>query len=259
MEERLEIHRSGGINRNILRLWGLLIAAAGILGRGVLQNRALGITTATPAELLELMSASKAAMQMATVALVLQAIEAAAVPIFAVLTMDGFQRTGSVKKYLLRMTGAALVSEIPYNLAMHGTLLDHSSRNPMFGLVLVLVMLYLFRYFGGKELSSILVNAAILAAAWMWAAMFRVEYGRSMVLISAALWFFRERHTLSLFMASAVALCCTVGSPLFMFAPFGFLIAHFYNGEEAPAPQALQYLLYPIILLLAAAAGRVLF
>lgn len=259
MEERLEIHRSGGINRNILRLWGLLIAAAGVLGRGILQNRVLGMSTVTSADLLELMNASKAAMQAATAALVLQAIEAAAVPIFVLLTIDGFQRTKSVKMYLLRVAGAAVVSEIPYNFAMHGTLLDNASRNPMFGLVLILVMLYLFRYFAGTDLPKILIKAAVLLAAWMWAAMFRVEYGRSMVLIAAALWFFRDRHTLSLFMASAVALCCTVGSPLFMFAPFGFLIAHFYNGEEAPTPRVVQYLLYPVILLLTGAVGLILF
>lgn len=259
MSERLSIQQSSGINRNTLRLWGLIIAAAGILGRGILQNRVLGIGTSTSSELLELMQASNAAMNAATAALVLQAVESMAVPIFALLTVDGFQRTGSVRKYLLRVLGTALLSEIPFNFALHGTLLAPATRNPMFGLVLVLVMLYLFRQFAGTDLTKMLIKIVVFAAAWIWAAMLSVEHGRSMVVIAAVLWFLRGRHTLSLMMAGAAALCCCIGDPLFMFAPFGLLIAHFYNGEEGLTPRALQYLLYPLILLLVGAVGFLLF
>lgn len=259
MSERLSIQRPSGIARNTLRLWGLIIAAAGILGRGILQNRVLHMSTVTGTELAELMSASDAAFNAATAALVLQAIESMAVPIFVFLTVDGFQRTHSVKRYLFHIGGAAFLSELPYNFALNNSLLDNSTRNPMFGLVLVLVMLYLFRYFDGRDLSRVLVRIAVFAAAWFWAAMLSVSYGRSMVVIAAVLWSFRQRHTMSLFLAAAAALCCCVGDPLFMFAPFGFLIVHFYNGEEGFTPRVLQYLLYPIILLLTGAAGFLLF
>lgn len=259
MSERLSIQRSFGMNRNTLRLWGLIIAAAGVLGRGILQNRVLGIGTSTSGELLELMQASNAAMNAATAALVLQAIEGMAVPIFVLLTVDGFQRTSSVRKYLLRMAGVALLSELPYNLAINGTLLAPATRNPVFGLVLVLAMLYLFRNFAGTDFSKLLIKAVVFAAAWIWAAMLSVEHGRSMVVIAAVLWMLRGRHTMSLMMAGAAALCCCIGDPLFMFAPFGLLIAHFYNGEEGLSPKALRYALYPVILLLVAAVGYLLF
>ena len=47
MEERLSPQRSTGIDRNTLRLIGLVIAALGILGRGILQNRVLGASSGT--------------------------------------------------------------------------------------------------------------------------------------------------------------------------------------------------------------------
>lgn len=259
MSERLSTYRASGINRNTLRLWGMIIVAAGVLGRGILQNRVLGMRTVTGTELAALMSASDAAFNAATAALVLQAIESMAVPIFAFLTVDGFQHTSSVRKYLLRLCAAALLSEIPYNLALEGKLLEMSSRNPAFGLVLVVAMLYLFRYFDGRDAGKVLIRIAVFAAAWVWAGMLSVVHGRSMVVIAAVLWMLRDRYTLSFFMAAAAALCCCIGDPLFMFAPFGFLIAHFYNGEEGISPPLLRYALYPVLLLLVAAVGFLLF
>lgn len=259
MSERLSTPRASGIDRNTLRLWGLIIAAAGILGRGILQNRVLGMSTNTGAELLELMNASSAAFNAATAALVLQAIESMAVPIFVFLTVDGFQRTHSVKRYAFHVGAAACISEVPYNFALNSKLLAPEARNPMFGLVIVLVMLYLFRYFAGTDITKGMIKLAVFAAAWCWAAMLGVDYGRSMVVIAAVLWMLRGRHTLSLFMAGAAALCCCVGDPLFMFAPFGFLIVHFYNGAEGVSPKLLRYALYPIVLLLVGMVGFLLF
>lgn len=259
MEERLSVRRSDGFDRSVLRLWGLIIAAVGILGRGILQNRVLGMNTNTSAQLLELMNQSGAAMNAATAALAMQAIESMAVPIFAVLTVDGFAHTKSVKKYLLHVGAVAAVSEGLYNFALTGKFIENSTRNPVFGLVIVIAMLYLLRYYAGNDLTKVMIKAAVIAAAWVWAGILRVEFGRSMVLISAVLWILRGRHTMAFFTASAVALVCCVGSPLFMFAPMGFLLAHFYNGEEGNTVKLLQYALYPLILLLIGAVGILLF
>ena len=111
MSERLSTYRPAGMDRGALRLWGMIIVAAGMLGRGILQNRVLGMGTVTSDELLELMQASGAAMNAATVALVLQAMESMAVPIFVLLTLDGFRCTSSVKNYLLRVAGVAVLTQ----------------------------------------------------------------------------------------------------------------------------------------------------
>lgn len=259
MSERLSTYRPAGMDRGALRLWGIIIVAAGMLGRGILQNRVLGMGTVTSAELLELMQASGAAMNAATAALVLQAMESMAVPIFVLLTLDGFRHTASVKNYLLRVGGVAVLSELPYHFALGDSILG-GSRNPVFGLVLVLVMLYLFRSFAGTGVKHVLIQAAVFAAAWFWAAMLGVEYGRSMVVIAGVLWGFRKRHTMAMLMACAAALTCTAGNPLFLFAPFGLLIGHFYNGEPGKeTSRVFQYLLYPILLTLIGLAGTLLF
>lgn len=118
MEERLSPRRPAGISRNTLRLFGLLLAALGILGRGILQNRVLGMASGT--DLAALLESSADAMNAATAAIVLWAVEGIAVPIFAVLTVDGFARTASVKKYLLRLGLMALISQVLYPFALTG-------------------------------------------------------------------------------------------------------------------------------------------
>ena len=101
MEARLSPQRPSGLDRNKLRLLGLIIAAFGMLGRGILQNRVLGMTSG--ADLAALLESSADAMNAATAAIILWVIEGTAVPIFTLLTVDGFQRTASVKNYLFRL------------------------------------------------------------------------------------------------------------------------------------------------------------
>ena len=258
MEARLSPQRPSGLDRNKLRLLGLIIAAFGMLGRGILQNRVLGMTSG--ADLAALLESSADAMNAATAAIILWVIEGTAVPIFTLLTVDGFRRTASVKNYLFRLLLLAVVSEVPFHFALTGRLLNPSPRNPVFGLVLVVVMLYLLRYYDGNTVKHVFIRILVLFTACLWAGIGQVEYGVPMVFMAFFLYTLRQRHTMALFAASAAALVCTVGNPLFMFAPFGFLLAHFYNGEEGRAsPRLLQYALYPVLLLLIGLAGVLLF
>ena len=210
--------------------------------------------------LAELLESSADAMNAATAAIILSAIEGAAVPIFALLTVDGFTHTASVKKYLLRLLLLAVVSEVPYHFALTGRFLNSSPRNPVFGLVLAVVMLYLLRYYEGNTVKNVSIRILVLLAACLWAGMGQVEYGLPMVLMVFFLWELRRHHAIAYLAASAAALVCTVGNPLFLFAPFGLLLAHFYNGEEGrTGPKPLRYAMYPVILLLIGLAGVLMF
>ena len=76
-----------------------------------------------------------------------------------------------------------------------------------------------------------------------------------MLLLVMVLWALRDRPAISMFSGAAVAVCCCVVNPLYMFSPFGFLIAHFYNEEKGFSIRLIQYLMYPLMLLLVALAG----
>lgn len=256
--EQLRRKRFGGINGNALRTWALLFAAAGVIGRGVIQTHMLGIGQINAQQLLEAIGASDRAMMLATCSLVLQAVETCAVPIFALLLVEGVQHTSDFKAYFLRVAGLALLCEIPYNLALGGKLIDFGTRNPVFSLVVCMVLLFFFRTYAEKKLQNTLIKVVVIAAAIVWCEMLKIEFGSAMVLVTAVLWAFRGNTMYRNFAGAAAAIVCTIFSPFFLAAPMGFMAVHFYNEEPSTNSRQVNYLAYPAILLAAAAAGLIL-
>ena len=130
--ERIRDTKSSGITAAALRTWGMVFLAMGIVATGILQNRLLRLGEVSPGQLLQAMQSSDSVMAFATLALVLRAVATCAVPIFALLLVEGARHTGSFRNYFLRVAGLALLSEIPYNLAISGRVLDLTTRNPAF-------------------------------------------------------------------------------------------------------------------------------
>lgn len=257
--ERLTTRKKfGGINGNALRTWALLFAAAGIIGRGVIQTHMLGIGGITGQQLLEAISTSDSAMTLATCSLVLQAMETCAVPIFALMIVEGVQNTSDFKAYFLRVAGLAVLTELPYNLALSGKFFAFGSRNPVFALVLALVMMYFYRLYAGPGIKNTAIKALVTIAGILWCEMLKVEFGSATLLIAAVLWAFRANTLYRNFAGAAAAIVCTMFSPFYLAAPMGFMAVHFYNGEKGTNSRIVNYLAYPAMLLIAAVAGWIL-
>ena len=245
MERLASNTRKSGLHTGNLRAWGMLFAIAGIVSRSILQNRMLGVGLRSMQELMELMRSDDTAMIIATVALVLQAVETVAVPIFVFLLAEGFIHTSDWKKYMARVAGLAILTEIPYDLAMNNKILEFGSQNPVIGLVLCMVLLYLFRRFAGKKLICVIMALAGLA----WALMLKVDHGIPMILMICVIHLFRNKRMFMGFSGMAAAALCTGISPFYLIAPMGFLAIHFYNGEEGNSSRLVNYLFYPVTLL----------
>lgn len=258
MERLARQEKRTGITRTALRLWGIFFLAAGIVGEAILQNRILNVDSSTNAQLLEAMSADSRIMIAATLALVLQAVQTCAVPIFCFLLVEGFQHTKDPVKYLLRVLGVAVVSEIPYNLAMSGSLWDASTRNPAFGLVLSLVILLIFKRFEGKGFGKLMIKFIVIVAGIVWTVMLGIVEGQSCVVLVAALWAARNQKQFRSFVGCVAAACCSLFSPFYLAAPMGFMAVHFYQGEQGEENRIINYGAYPVLLLIAGIAGTYL-
>lgn len=81
-------------------------------------------------------------------------------PIFAFLLVEGFQKTSDVRKYAFRMVLFALVSEIPFDLAFKGQILEFGYQNVYFTLFLGLFALCAYEFFAKYRKSS--------PDSWMW-------------------------------------------------------------------------------------------
>lgn len=248
-ERRLFANRHRGLTSAALRLWGMLFVVAGAVSVGVLQNRLMGLGNASAEEVLALMQQSSRYMTMASVALILQAAETCAVPVFALLLAEGFSHTANWKKFLLRVSIAALVSEIPFDLLFSGKFLAMGSQNPGFALILGIVMLRLFRFFPEKSWSHRFIRLFVVIAAVLWAEMLQLYHGTPLVVLTAVFWLMREKHQYRGLVGAGVSLCFTIISPFYLAAPLGAMAVHGYNGKPGTENRIANYGLYPALLL----------
>lgn len=87
-------------------------------------------------------------------------------PIFCFLLVEGFQKTHNVGKYAFRLGIFALISEIPFDLAFSGKVLEFGYQNVYFTLLIGILALWAFDFFEKhdfrKEIQIVLTVAGIL-------------------------------------------------------------------------------------------------
>lgn len=66
-----------------------------------------------------------------------------AFPIFAFMLAEGFRRTGSIKKYMLRLLIFAVISEIPFNMMLGGTLIYPVQQNVLWTFIISILCMLL--------------------------------------------------------------------------------------------------------------------
>lgn len=256
--ERIDKPKPRGLNTNGLRIWGMLFLLVGILGKSLLQNRYLGMGSISAQELVEGVLSTEMGMTIAASALVMQALETMATPLFCFLLVEGVQHTGDFWKYFGRVAGLALVTELPYNLAMGGKVLDLSTRNPVFGLVLAMILLYLYRRYSQPGFKNVLLKVVFTLAAILWGQMLHISHGACCAILVAILWGFRKKPLYRNVLGCTAAFACCLINPFYMVAPMAFLMLHFYNGEKGEDNRLLSYLAYPVFLLVVGLAAMFL-
>ncbi len=259
MERLSNDRRPSGLSGNALRVWGIILLAAAIAGRSIIQNRMFGIGSATAEELLAIMDQYA---YMAPIALILQVGEACAAGIFSFLLVEGVQHTSDIKRYFVRVLGVAVLSEIPYNIAIYGKLFYLPNRNPVLGLALCLIMLAFYRRYPGFTMTNVLYKVAATVGALLWGQVLAADQSICVIIISATLWAFRKKHQWRVYAGALAAVLCSAISfdyIFYMIAPVAFLLLHFYNGEKGETNPVVNYLSYPVLLIAIAAIGAFAF
>ena len=255
MERLAQTNRTRGMSASGLRLAGYLCLLMGVAGKGLIQNGMLGLTGLNTQEMMGVLEQSKDAMTLATVSIVLQALETCAVPIFAFLLVEGFQKTSSYRHYLTRVILVALVSEIPYNLAFGGRLFVMDSRNPVFAMVVCLLMLYFYRYFSARSIKNTSIKTVVTVSALLWSGMLGIEHGAFLVLMVAVFWLMRGKPGFRLLAGCGAAGVATLFSLFNLTAPFSCLLLYLYNGEKGDSNRVFNLICYPLMLLIAGIAA----
>jgi hypothetical protein len=192
--------------------------------------------------------------------LILRCIGRLAFPIFVFLLIEGFQHTRNVQKYLIRLGAFALISEVPFDFAFYGTVLEFSHQNIFFTLFLGLMCIYLMREIEKKyKLNFIILNIiyALLTLIFGVAAFYlKTDYGYKGLLLIVAFYIFRNSKlllTCSLFFISGYLL-----KYINVYATIAMIPIAFYNGQKGKSIKYIFYIFYPAHLLVLAFIHRLL-
>lgn len=233
-----------------LKLIGAVLVTIGTIGVAILRNGLLGLDDYSTASLLAAMKEETGVMQLVTAALFCSFLAGMALPVYAFLLVEGYRHTADIKRYILRMVLLALVSELPYDFAMCGRWFDFSEQNPLFGMVIALLLLYFMDYFGKRQKGrGMLLRLVLVLAALLWVLLLRVELGVFLVLLPAVLWIFAGNGALTTAMGVAVSIAHFP-------APLGFIFNHFYSGKKGGIDRRLFYVYYPLQLLVIGLIGK---
>ena len=178
-----------------------------------------------------------------------------AFPIYCFLLAEGFQKTHNVKKYLGRMLLFALISEIPFDLALSGRLWNTEYQNVFFtlfiGLMVIAGLRLVDQRLAGTEtwrkLAGVGLYAVIIVAGSALALVLKTDYSFKGILAITVLYLFRSRRKAQVWAGVIVFLLM---DGLEMIAALSFLLIWFYNGERGRQNKYFFYFFYPVHLLL---------
>ncbi|MBH1940083.1 hypothetical protein I5677_04130 [Mobilitalea sibirica] len=181
--------------------------------------------------------------------LVFRGIGRLAFPIFAFLIVEGLYHTKDVYKYITRMGIFALISEIPFDLAFYGSVLEFKHQNIFFTLTLGLIVINIMHTVEEKYQKDILriniINAALTLAFSFLAALLNLDYQHLGILLIVGFYLFRGNKVLNV-MSILIVLGYLNGDFLFgILAACSMFFIGFYNGERGKNIKYLFYVFYP--------------
>lgn len=179
--------------------------------------------------------------------LLMRAIGRIAFPIFCFLLVEGFLHTRNVWKYAFRLAVFALVSEIPFDLAIHAEAFYFGYQNVFFTLLIGLLVLIGIKTVSEKldKSNIVLSNIAqiiIVVVGLVAAELLKTDYSGLGVLTVVVMYLLRKNHVVSMLGG------CVVLTMLNLFEIVAFLDlipVWLYNGKRGLKLKYVFYIFYP--------------
>lgn len=192
---------------------------------------------------------------------ILRCIGRLAFPLFAFMAVEGYLHTRSLKKYLLRLLALAVISEVPFNLLLSGSVFDPVHQNVIWTIILGLLCIWAFENIAADR--KALVSAVVIIASLGAAILAGVDYSSAGVLTLLAFHAFRGNSVrckllqlLSLGFINLVLLGgIAFAYPYQALAVLSLPIIWLYDGSQGPHGgfiKATNYLFYPAHMLILA-------
>lgn len=177
-----------------------------------------------------------------------------AIPIYAWLLFDGYRHTHNRWLYLLQLLVLALACEVPYDKVTSGKYVDMNSQNPVFGLLIALIVMASFdwvkrRYERGMQY-VLMVMLAIVGLLWNLMLHIGLRQGvmnvGAITLAFVLVFYLMNRHENTMMITAGL-----MGAVSFIAPAVGVAFLH-YRRDELGYRHAwakwVFYVLYPLML-----------
>lgn len=172
-----------------------------------------------------------------------------AFPIFCFQIVEGFLHTSDIRRYAKRLLIFALISEIPFDLAIFNTWFYLQYQNVFITLFIGLVAIAAVNRFEVRQ--SLWKQAAVMGLCCGAAQLLKADYGAFGVFFILLLYYCRKDARMQTILGS-LALLWEVTAPL------AFIPIHMYNGERGNKKwQWFFYWFYPVHFLILAGIQRI--
>lgn len=186
--------------------------------------------------------------------LVMRGIGRLAFPLFVFMLVEGFHHTRDVKKYLIRLGIFAVISEIPFDLALYDSVLEFGHQNVFFTLFLGLLCIYLidqmYKKYEKNPFTYNLLAGLLTLAFSLVAVLLRTDYNYAGILMIVAFYLFRGNKIL-IAVALAFVSMWILGN-INGLALLAIIPIMLYNGQKGKNVKYLFYVFYPAHLLILA-------
>lgn len=169
-----------------------------------------------------------------------------AFPIYCFLLVEGFIHTRSVGKYSLRLLIFAIISEVPFDLAIGGQTFNLLHQNVFFTLLISLISMWGLSYADKKMNGNIIAKIFVVAAGMITAGVLNTDYGASGVAFVLLLYMFKYDR----FMQNVTGAIASVLLLEEWAAPLSFIFIGGYKGERGLKLKYFFYIIYPAHLII---------
>ncbi len=164
-----------------------------------------------------------------------------AFPLFCFMLVEGFIYTHSRKDYIIRLVLFAVISEVPFDLACSGRIVDWNDQNVMWTLLIGFIVMYWLEKYENNALKRVLiVSMGCILAYFMY-----TDYSFFGVLIIAVLYLYRtDRIKGMVFMG----ILLVAQNAIEAFAVLSIPLILLYNPEKSSThlPKYFFYAFYPV-------------
>lgn len=167
-----------------------------------------------------------------------------AFPIYCFLLVEGFFYTKNIKKYIMRCALFALLSEIPFDMAMYGVCFNFKSQNVFFTLTIGLCTLCVLEKFKDNGTFNAMIRLLAIGIGAGIAQALEVDYHYLGILFIVMFYYLRN---------CSKWIRDIVGVLMFSYeitAPIAFIPIHLYNGKRGLKLKYFFYAVYPVHLLI---------